>query len=78
MEGLLLRWRKYSAAYDQQREKKSIIQGLLEAYGQAIQDALKELRGSTIKEMIESEMTLYFGYGKSEWKILIKTAMGIY
>ena len=46
--------------------KKSIIQGLLEAYGQAIQDALKELRGSTIKEMIESEMTLYFGYGKSE------------
>ena len=46
--------------------EKSIIQGLLEAYGQAIQDALKELRGSTIKEMIESEMTLYFGYGKSE------------
>jgi len=32
----------------------------------ARQDALKELRGSTIKEMIESEMTLYFGYGKSE------------
>ena len=32
----------------------------------ARQDALKELRVSTIKEMIESEMTLYFGYGKSE------------
>ena len=46
--------------------KKSIIQGLLQAYGQAIQDALKELLGSTIKEMIESERTLYFGYGKSE------------
>lgn len=50
--------------------KKSIIQGLLQEYdiksAEDIQDALKDLLGGTIKEMMESEMDSHLGYGKSE------------
>ncbi len=31
-----------------------------------IQDALKDLLGGTIKEMMEAEMDEHLGYGKSE------------
>lgn len=50
--------------------KREIIHQLLQEYeietAQDIQDALKDLLGSTIKEMMESEMDEHLGYGKSE------------
>ncbi len=50
--------------------KHAIIQGLLQEYdiqsAQDIQDALKDLLGGTIKEMMESEMDNHLGYAKSE------------
>ena len=49
--------------------KREIIRGLLEEYdieSQDIQDALKDLLGGTIKEMIEAEMDEHIGYEKSE------------
>ena len=50
--------------------KRAIIQQLLQEYdiesAQDIQDALKDLLGGTIKEMIEAEMDDHLGYGKSE------------
>lgn len=50
--------------------KRAIIQGLLQEYdiesAQDIQDALKDLLGGTIKEMMESEMNEHLGYEKSE------------
>ena len=50
--------------------KRAIIQGLLQEYNiqnaQDIQDALKDLLGGTIKEMMEAEMDHHIGYGKSE------------
>lgn len=50
--------------------KRSIIQGLLQEYDietpEDIQEALKDLLGSTIKEMMETEMTEQLGYSKSE------------
>ena len=50
--------------------KREIIRGLLEEYdiesAQDIQDALKELLGGTIKEMMEAEMDEHIGYEKSE------------
>ena len=50
--------------------KRNIIYQLLEEYDipsvEAIQDALKDLLGGTIKEMMEAEMDEYLGYEKSE------------
>ncbi|WP_417448554.1 transposase, partial [Hornefia butyriciproducens] len=50
--------------------KRAIIQGLLQEYDiqntQDIQDALKDLLGGTIKEMMEAEMDDHLGYEKSE------------
>lgn len=50
--------------------KRNIIRQLLEEYdiesAQDIQDALKDLLGGTIKEMMEAEMNDHLGYSKSE------------
>ena len=50
--------------------KRNIIQQLLQEYdietAEDIQDALKDLFGGTIKEMMEAEMDEHLGYGKSE------------
>ena len=50
--------------------KRNIIQMLLQEYdiesAQDIQDALKDLLGGTIKEMMEAEMDTHLGYSKSE------------
>ncbi len=48
----------------------NIIHQLLEEYdiqsAEDIQDALKDLLGGTLKEMMEAEMDDHLGYGKSE------------
>lgn len=50
--------------------KRNIIRQLLQEYdiesAQDIQDALKDLLGGTIKEMMEAEMDDHLGYEKSE------------
>ena len=50
--------------------KRNIIQQLLQEYdietAEDIQDALKDLLGGTIKEMMEAEMDDHLGYEKSE------------
>ena len=50
--------------------KRQIIQQLLQEYNietaEDIQDALKDLLGGTIKEMMEAEMDDHLGYQKSE------------
>ena len=50
--------------------KRNIIRQLIEEYNietaTDIQDALKDLLGGTIKEMMEAEMDNYLGYEKSE------------
>ena len=50
--------------------KRNIIHQLLEEYdiktAEDIQDALKDLLGGTIKEMMEAEMNQHLGYEKSE------------
>ena len=50
--------------------KRNIIQQLLQEYdietAEDIQDALKDLLGGTIKEIIEAEMDNNLGYNKSE------------
>ena len=50
--------------------KRNIIQMLLQEYdiesAQDIQDALKDLLGGTIKEMMEVEMDEHLDYSKSE------------
>ena len=50
--------------------KRNIIQGLLQEYNiesaADIQEALKDLLGGTIKEMMEAEMDEHLGYEKSE------------
>lgn len=50
--------------------KRNIIQQLLQEYdiktAEDIQEALKDLLGGTIKEMMEAEMDHHLGYGKSE------------
>ena len=50
--------------------KRNIIQQLLQEYdietAEDIQDALKDLLGGTIKEMMEAEMDGHLGYQKSE------------
>ena len=61
--------------------KRNIIHQLLEEYdiqsAEDIQDALKDLLGGTIKEMMEAEMDDHLGYEKSELRIMMITAMGI-
>ena len=50
--------------------KRNIIYQFLEEYDipsvEDIQDALKDLLGGTIKEMMEAEMDEHLGYEKSE------------
>ena len=50
--------------------KRNIIHQLLEEYdietAEDIQNALKDLLGGTIKEMMEAEMDAHLGYGRSE------------
>ena len=50
--------------------KRNIIQGLLQEYNiesaADIQEALKDLLGGTIKEIMEAEMDEHLGYEKSE------------
>lgn len=50
--------------------KRNIIHQLLQEYDietdEDIQDALKDLLGGTIKEMMETEMDDHLGYGRSE------------
>ena len=50
--------------------KREIIKGLLSEYdiqsAEDIEEALKDLLGGTIKEMMEVEMDRHLGYGKSE------------
>ena len=50
--------------------KRNIVHQLLEEYdiktAEDIQEALKDLLGSTLKEMMEAEMDEHLGYGKSE------------
>ena len=50
--------------------KRNIVHQLLEEYdiqtAEDIQEALKDLLGGTIKEMMEAEMDDHLGYGKSE------------
>ena len=50
--------------------KRAIIQQLLQEYdiqdAKDIQDALKDLLGETIKDMMEAKMNHRFGYEKSE------------
>lgn len=50
--------------------KRNTIHQLMEEYdihtAEDIQDALKDLLGGTIREMMEAEMDEHLGYGKSE------------
>ncbi len=50
--------------------KRAIIQQLFQEYNiesaTDIQDALKDLLGGTIKQMMETEMDEHLGYSKSE------------
>ena len=50
--------------------KRSIIQQLFQEYdiqsAEDIQEALKDLLGGTIKEMMETEMDEHLGYQKSQ------------
>ncbi len=61
--------------------KRNIIHQLLEEYdiqsAEDIQDALKDLLGGTIKEMMEAEMDDHLGYEKSNVQIMMIIAMGI-
>ena len=59
--------------------KRNIIRQLLEEYdiktAEDIQDALKDLLGGTIKEMMEAEMDEHLGYEKSDVLIMMITEM---
>ncbi len=50
--------------------KKNIIASLMQEYGiqsaEDIQDALKDLLGGTLEEMLQSEMTEHLGYCEYE------------
>jgi transposase-like protein len=63
MEGISMR-KKLS------EEKKNIIAELIETYDikttEDIQNAVKDLLGGTIQEMLEAELEEHMGYGKSE------------
>ena len=62
-------------------EKRNIIQQLLQEYdietAEDIQDALKDLLGGTIKEMMEAEMDDHLGYKNLNDLIAMITAMDI-
>ena len=59
------------------KEKKEIIASLIEEYGikttNDIQNALKDLLGGTIQEMLEAELDEHMGYEKSEATAEVKT-----
>lgn len=61
--------------------KRNIIQQLLQEYdietAEDIQDALKDLLGGTIKEMMEAEMDDHLGYQNLNDLIAMITAMDI-
>ena len=61
--------------------KRNIIQQLLQEYdietAEDIQDALKDLLGGTIKEMMEAEMDDHLGYENLNDLIAMITAMDI-
>ena len=61
--------------------KRNIIQQLLQEYdietAEDIQDALKDLLGGTIKEMMEAEMDDHLGYKNLNDLIAMITAMDI-
>jgi len=58
-------------------EKRNIISSLLETYEikttADIQEALKDLLGGTIQEMLEAELDEHMGYGRSEQTGEVKT-----
>lgn len=59
--------------------KRNLIQQLLEEYdiqtAEDIQNALKDLLGGTIKEMMETEMDDHLGYEKFQLLIVMITEM---
>ena len=59
------------------KEKKDIIANLIETYDLKttgdIQNALKDLLGGTIQEMLETELDEHMGYAKSEQTKELKT-----
>ena len=61
--------------------KRNIIHQLLEEYdiqsAEDIQDALKDLLGGTIKEMMEAEMDDHLGMKNQNVRIMMITAMCI-
>ena len=61
--------------------KRNIIQQLLQEYdietAEDIQNALKDLLGGTIKEMMEAEMDDHLGYKNLNDLIVMITAMDI-
>ena len=61
--------------------KRHLIHQLLEEYdiqsAEDIQDALKDLLGGTIKEMMEAEMDDHLGMKNQNVRIMMITAMGI-
>ena len=58
-------------------EKKEVIADLIEMYGiqttADLQDALKDLLGGTIQEMLESELDEHLGYERGEQTEVQKT-----
>lgn len=66
----MVREKKPAHKVEMTKGKRNIIQQLLQEYdiqsAEDIQDALKDLLGGTIKEMMEAEMDEHLGYGKSE------------
>ena len=60
--------------------KRNIIHQLLEEYdiqtAEDIQEALKDLLGGTIKEMMETEMDDHLGYQNPSVRIMTITGMG--
>ena len=63
------------------RRKRNIIHQLLEEYdiqsAEDIQDALKDLLGGTIKEMMEAEMDDHLGYENQNVLIMMTIEMAI-
>ena len=62
---------KKTATHSQMTEgTRSLVRQLIQEYAPKtaldIQDALKDLLGSTLKEMLEAEMDNHLGYSKSE------------
>ena len=69
--GLYMATEKKTVPHSQMTDgKRSIVRQLIQEYdlhtAMDIQNALKDLLGSTIKEMLEAEMDNHLGYSKSE------------